>query len=581
MKSEFKNLTRFLKLVFKYKKWHVVAAFFMLCSAGSLLFLPYLTMNMIDGAIKGQSFKWLIQLVGLYILIAIIQNGCKIISDYMYSAIGKRMVLDLRLTIIKHLFKLPGRFHSDMQAGEMITILNHDTAAVEDLSTKMIFSVLSELCTAFGMFLFLLYLQPDLLLLTLLLQPVLLVTQKGFSKRISTNMAQYRNHLGQFSIDMQQFVPSVIDILMLKGKSFFIHKLFSNFRSMLRLGIKLQFLFSTNVSVAGLIGTLTTAMIFGYGGYKVISGTLTIGGLIAFNQYAQRLLGPIIQMVQINTKFRQSMVSVNRIFQFLDQEMEIKRIKGGAKPDIIGHVAFDHVYFCYTEKKPVLCDINLQFRTGEITAIVGESGSGKSTLSALLMRFWDPCKGNIYIDGKEIRDYNLYFLRKWITVVSQDGYFFHDTILNNLKLSNPNVREKDIIEAVKKVDLYSFIMTLPDQFNTMIGDRGSKLSGGQKQRLALARAYLHPTPIVIFDEATSAMDTITEAHVCQELYRTLSNRTIIVIAHRLSTITQADMIYVLRDGKVAEQGKHVDLFEQKGYYYELYMKSLNAAYSQS
>ncbi|WP_051505179.1 ABC transporter ATP-binding protein [Paenibacillus durus] len=564
------NMLRLLKVIFSYKRLHFIASLFMIGNSVSLLVLPFLTMRIIDSAIQEHNVDQLVQYIILYLSISIVQGGCKLMSDYTYSIIGKKIVFDLRLKIVKHLQKLTGKFHANAKAGEIIAVINNDTSMVENLSTSMIFSTVSEICTAIGVFIYLLYMQPDLLLFTILLQPILFVSQHWFNKKIVSMNNEYRDLFGQFIVHIQELIPSIIPIAILKGRKYFLTRFIQTGKNILRKGTKLEVLFSANMVVTSLISSLTTVLILGYGGFKVIDGALTIGGLIAFLQYSQKLLGPIIQMVQINMKYQQSVVSVDRIFNLLDEPIDISQDNRGYSADIKGDIEFRDVSFSYDGNKSVLNGLNLVCGKGSINALVGESGSGKSTLINLLMRFWETDEGEILLDGVNIKEFNLAYLRKSITVVSQDVFLFNDTIYNNILLDKTGVTEQQLIQAAKAADIYDYINLLPDGFHTVIGDRGVKLSGGQKQRIALARAILQDSPILILDEATSALDNITESLINENLRLFLSNKTVIIIAHRLSTVENADQIFVMREGRVIECGTHAELLHSGEYYYNLY-----------
>lgn len=569
-KSNKTNLLRLLKIIFSYRKLHFVASIFMIGNSISLLILPYLTMKIIDKAIEERSPTQLVQLIVLYLSISLVQGGCKLLSDYIYAIIGKKVVFDLRLKMIRHLQKLTGKFHSNSKSGEIIATINNDTAMVEDLSTSMIFSTISEMLTVIGIFIFLIYIQPELLLLTIVLLPIFFLSQRWFNRKIVNLNREFRDILGRFVIHIQEFIPSVIHITLLKGKKYYLKRYIQIGREMLRKGIKLEVVSSSNMVVTSLLSTITTVLILGYGGFKVINGALTIGGLIAFLQYSQKLLGPIIKMVHINMRYQQSVVSIDRIFRLLDEPTDITHNSRGCTAKVKGEIEFKNVSFSYEEDRSVIQELNLTFEKGCVNALVGESGSGKSTIIHLLTRIWETDKGDILIDGINIREYNLTFLRKSITVVSQDTFLFNDTIFNNIVLGTARITEEEVMKATQIADIYEYIVSLPDGFNTKIGDRGVKLSGGQKQRIALARAILQNTPIIILDEATSALDNLTESLITENLKLVLSNKTVIIIAHRLSTVEKADTIFVLREGRLTECGTHADLLHSKDYYYSLY-----------
>ncbi|MFR4164056.1 MAG: ABC transporter ATP-binding protein [Paraclostridium sordellii] len=297
---------------------------------------------------------------------------------------------------------------------------------------------------------------------------------------------------------------------------------------------------------------------------------MSIGDLIAFQQYTGMLIGPCISIIRSNTRIQQSLVSINRIFSILDEPITIQNDNKGKKfkESFDGDILFDEVDFSYNEDK-TLDNINIKFEKGKTTALVGSSGCGKSTIVNLLFRLWDIDKGKIMVDNIDIKDYNLKSLRKNISIVTQDLLLFDDSILNNLTLGNKNISKEYVKDICNRVDIYNFINELPNDFDTIIGEKGVKLSGGQKQRVAIARALISKSSIVIFDEATSALDNISQKTILENINDLLENKTVIVIAHRLSTIKNADKIYVIDKGKVIESGSHEELILNESTYYSL------------
>lgn len=571
------NFHRFLRIMFQYKSQHLLASICMVFDAFLLLALPYLTMQIIDGAIRGNNAELLLKLGILYLATILLQSGSKLLSDYLYSKIGKQIVYDLRYMLVNHLQKLSGKFYSNVKAGELAAVINNDVANIEELATKMIFSTVSDILVTVPMLFFLLQLQFDLLIVALILQPFMLILQTNFTKKVTQKTMELRNSFGEFSAIIQEFLTSLMHVSILGAQKYFFSKFNPNAKKFMKAGIGLEMTFSLSTVSINLISALTTIGILGYGGYKVIIGSMTIGALVAFIQYSQRLLAPIMRAAQLGVKLKQALVSVDRIFGVLDEPVEINQMEEGHKPEkIAGKIEFKNVSFSYEEKTPVIENMSVTFENNRTTAIVGESGSGKSTIANLIFRLWDVNKGQILLDDIDIKEYNLDYLRKNISIVSQETFLFNDTILNNLLLSNKNISMDKVIEATKKADIYDFIMSLPEQFNTIVGDRGVKLSGGQKQRISIARAILRDSPVIILDEATSSLDNNSEKNIKEALNDFLKNKTVIIIAHRLSTVENADIIYTMKKGKIVEKGTHDELMKLGKAYYELYVKSQSA-----
>ncbi len=312
-------------------------------------------------------------------------------------------------------------------------------------------------------------------------------------------------------------------------------------------------------------------MVLWLGGHEVISSHLTAGSLIAFYSYLSMLYAPVIRLTNINEMVTRSNVSLKRIFEILDTKPEVKEKADAIKlPVIEGRLTFADVSFQYERQRAILKHINFDVTPGTITALVGPSGAGKTTIINLICRFYDPTGGKILIDNYDLRDITLKSLRSQIGIVLQESFLFSGTINENLRYGKPEATQNEIIESAKAANAHDFIMTLPRAYETQIGERGAKLSGGQKQRLAIARAILRDPRILILDEATSSLDSESEALIQEALERLMKNRTSFVIAHRLSTILKANKILVFQEGKLVEEGIHTELMAKSGLYTRLY-----------
>ena len=326
---------------------------------------------------------------------------------------------------------------------------------------------------------------------------------------------------------------------------------------------------------SGVLGSLLSGgvacIIFGYGGYKVILGELTLGGLITFNQYSQKLFQPVVSIAQNSTQLKKILVSVDRVFNLLNQENEIIPIEPICDSPIQrGDIYFKKVSFHYVEGKEVFHALECHFMPCSFNGIVGKSGEGKTTFINLLFRLWDIQSGEIEIDNINVKNYNINKLRENIDIVSQEVFLLNDTIKNNLTLLNENISMEKVVNIAKKVGLYDMILDAPKGFDTVVGDNGIKLSGGQKQRLSIARVLLREAQIVIFDEATSSLDNAAQENIIDLIFSLLKNRTVIIIAHRLNAVKRCDNIIVINNGQVTESGNHNELMEMQGEYYALY-----------
>jgi ABC-type multidrug transport system fused ATPase/permease subunit len=343
-------------------------------------------------------------------------------------------------------------------------------------------------------------------------------------------------------------------------------------RELIGLSLAGTLLFSASGAITGLLVTLATTFVYWYGGRSVFAGTLTLGGLIAYSTYVGKLFGPISALVGQNQGIQAALVSIDRVFEFLDVKPEVKSAKDAVElKRVRGQIIFDEVNFSYDGRSPILKDINLRIEPGESVALVGGSGSGKSTIASLLLRFYDPKKGSVRIDGRDLRNINLASLRSHTGVVSQDVTLFNTTILENIRYGRHGASDDEVIAAAYLANIGQFIEEfLPDKFDTVVGERGARLSGGQKQRINVARVILKNPAILILDEATSALDSESERSVQAVLDYLMQGRTTLIIAHRFSTIKNVDRIVVLDSGQIVEVGTHEQLYESGGLYRQLY-----------
>ena len=323
------------------------------------------------------------------------------------------------------------------------------------------------------------------------------------------------------------------------------------------------------------VNTLTDLgplIVIAFSAYEVIHGSLTLGTMVAFVGYMDSLYSPLRRLVNSSTTLTQAFASMDRVFELLDEEYDIVDSPNAVtKRSLRGEVTFENVSFRYNEhEQDVLRNISLSISPGEKVALVGLSGGGKSSLASLIPRFYDVTRGSIYVDEIDVRNYNVRNLRSHIGLVLQDNILFSDTVGANILYGRPEATEEEVVEAAKAAHIHDFIMSLPDRYETVVGERGVKLSGGQRQRIAIARVFLKNPSLLILDEATSALDLENERYIQEALQTLAADRTTIMIAHRLSTITHVDTIIYLEDGEIKEQGSHQQLMQKCGYYYNLY-----------
>lgn len=569
------NIRCFIKMLATYRKKHIIAMVFSFLNSGLVLLQPIILMNIIDQGIMNLDLKIVILGTVIYMVTVLIQNLINIFSTYLYSTIGKSFIYDLRFKLLKHIQNQTGNFQTSIETGELFTVFDNDIDNIEEVASSMIFNIFSDILVSICMCVFLIYLQPDLFLIIILLQPIMYFTQKRYNKLSNELAIKIRRILGEISKNVQEFISHISQFIKLNAQEYFWNKYEKEAQEYTENSIKLDLIFSKSMSAANIISNMTMCIIFGYGGYKIVLGTMSIGGLISYNQYSQKLFMPLHKIIQYNIKLKKTVVSINKVYGILGQTEEIVRDKPYYDKEITkGEINFKDVYFSYDNKQYVYRGLDLNIIPGTFNGIVGGSGTGKSTIINLLMRLWDVDRGEIIVDGINIRQYQIGLLRSGISLVTQEPFLVNDSIFNNLTMLDPEVSEKDVIEASEQAGIYDFIASLPEKFDTKVGENGVKLSGGQKQRIAIARVLLKKTPIVILDEATAALDNSLEDYIVEKFYKALRGKTVIMISHRLSLIKNCERINVIKDGKIIEYGTHDYLISINREYTRLYSKSL-------
>jgi subfamily B ATP-binding cassette protein MsbA len=404
--------------------------------------------------------------------------------------------------------------------------------------------------------------------------PLYLLNYKFFMRKIRRTNISYRFEMDQITNTLQERISGTQLVRAFVKERAETQQFLAGTRRSLNYAMR-GVIYSASFSTASrIINGIGSSVLFCLGCYLVIRGEMTYGAVTAFMAYAQRLFGPALRFTEISNLIQQTLVSADRIFEVLDAEPEIKEVKGAKDLlPIKGHVKFENVTFAYTPGEPVLKEINLEIQPGTTVALVGHTGCGKTTIGNLLLRLYDPQSGQILIDSRNIAEVSLKSLRGQIGVVLQDTVLFNTTIKENIKYGKRNATDQEVIEAAKTAEIHDFIMSKKEGYETLIGEGGTKLSVGQKQRIAIARAIITNPGILIMDEATSSLDSESEALIQKALRKVLANRTSFVIAHRLSTIVNADLIIVMDKGRIIETGTHRELLKKKdGFYRQLHQQ---------
>ncbi len=512
---------------------------------------------------------------------AILLTGLQIASNYVRmrfgDTLGMRIETDMRSQMFLHLQKMSFSFFDKTKTGHIMSRISNDLGLISGFSHHFPESVLSTTIMLIGGLAVMLYINPVLTLLTLVPLPLTILWSTKILPKMRILFRDIRKDVAEINSNVENSIQGIREVKSYTNEALEIRK-FRNVNNTYR---------KTNEKVYSIYAMFHSGMMFFMRGYNVLfiaAGTIlifygyaTAAELITFFLYSNQITMPVMHLVDCVQMYQQGITAFERFHEIVSQDPEIQD-----KPNAItsfpnpikGEIRLEHVTFKYEstpqEADNVLDDVSLHVPSGKMIALVGESGAGKSTIAALIPRFYEVKQGAVLIDGIDIRDLSQQLLRSQIGIVQQTPFLFDTTIRENILFGNPDASETELIEAAKAANIYDFVCSLPDGFDSFCGENGVRLSGGQKQRICLARIFLKNPPILIFDEATSSLDNESEAFVQESVERLCKNRTTIMIAHRLSTVKNASYIFCMKHGKVVEKGTHQELLEKNGYYKELY-----------
>ncbi|WP_419182550.1 ABC transporter ATP-binding protein [Lysinibacillus fusiformis] len=543
------------------------------------LFIPLLIKIVLDDIIAaddltdGEKTKELLYwLGGTIIVFFIIRPPIEYYRQYFAQHVSNKVLFDIRKEIYAHLQRLSLKYYANTRAGDVISRVINDVEQTKNFVMTGLMNVWLDLATIVIAVIIMLTMDIKLTLVALLAFPFYALSVKYFfgklrdlTRKRSQALAGVQSYLHERVAGM-----SIIKSFTLEKHE---QKLFDEANGeFLEKALDQTKWNAKSFAVVNTITDVAPLLVIAYAGYEVINGTLSVGTMVAFIAYIERLYGPLRRLVSSSTTLTQSIASMDRMFDLMDEPYEVKnKVDARDLRSATGEIRFDNVSFQYEKEGiSILNNINFTINPGETVAFVGMSGGGKSTIISLIPRFYDATDGVVTIDGQDVRDVTLHSLRSQIGIVLQDNILFSDSVKENILMGKPDATDEQVIEAAKAANAHDFIMTLPNGYDTKVGERGVKLSGGQKQRVAIARVFLKNPPILILDEATSALDLESEALIQESLEDLAHERTTIIIAHRLSTITHADKILVIDHGLLIESGTHEQLMTKQGTYYDLF-----------
>lgn len=572
--ADLKQMRRLLQFVRPYRRHMIYAVLGIVIAAGLGLVFPRILGNLVDSALaegnNGDTSK-LDRLALTLIAVFAVQAVFTAVRVYYLSVVGEGVVADLRTAVYRHLMTLSVRFFDSRKTGEITSRLTSDVAVVQATVSVAVAQAIAQIVTLGGGVTLMFITSVNLTLYVLAFVPIAIVTATWFGRRLRRISTGFQDQVADANAAAEESISAVRVVKWFSAESFQVQRYSDAVGRSFAIALKRAKIRAMFTPIVTFVAFATLAVILWLGGRRVLDGSLSVGDLVSFLVYTLTVASAIGTFSGLYGQLQEALGSTQRIFELLDERNDLEQASGATRlPRIQGNVRFDNVSFRYSDRDvEVLSGLDLDVRSGEVLAIVGPSGAGKTTLVQLLPRFYDPSGGSVSIDGHDVREVNLADLRSHMAAVPQEVQLFSGTITENLRVGDPKASADDLIEAATAANAHDFIASFPDGYETIVGERGVKLSGGQRQRIAIARALLKDPRILILDEATSSLDSESEALVQEALDGLMKGRTTFVIAHRLSTVRNADRIIVLDGGSVVEQGTHEELIAAGGLYADL------------
>lgn len=542
-----------------------------LIAASCDLMYPVISRDIINTYIPDKNLQLILSWSAALLVIYIIQTIMQYIMQYQGHVVGVRMQADMRRDVFEHLQKLPFSYFDEHKTGVIMSRIVNDLMDISEFAHHGPEDLFISLVTILGSFIILCTVNVPLTLITFAVLPflVLFIVKKRTAMTIA--FRKNRIEIAEDNASLENSIAGIRVARAFTGEAEEEKKFAENNQRYVTVRERSYRVMAEFFSGTNILTSLMNVVILAGGGYCVYRGVISVGDMVAYMLFINMFVAPIKKLIQFVEMFQNAITGYVRFKELMDVEPEEENPSAQPLGDVRGHITFDNVTFHYDEGKEVLSNISIDFPEGKMVAIVGPSGGGKTTLCHLIPRFYEVTGGSISIDGHDIRNVTRDSLRQKIGIVQQDVFLFTGTIFDNIAYGKLGASREEVIEAAKKANIHDYIMTLPEGYDTFVGERGVKLSGGQKQRISIARVFLKNPPILVLDEATSALDNVTENYIQDSLDELCKNRTTIVVAHRLSTIKNADEIIVMDRSGIQERGTHTELLEKdNGIYRELY-----------
>lgn len=572
-----KLLGRLAKYIRPYRTIFWVSVILTILLAAVAPALPLLIEYTLDHYILSGSGKGLTQMLLLMLALLVAQTLIRYFHTLMTNSLGQSVIRDIRIQVFNHITNLRLKFFDNTPIGRLITRTISDLETIANIFSEGLIQIIGDLLQLIVILGVMFYTDWKLTLVILVPMPLMIAATYIFKEAMKSAFQSVRLWVSNLNTFLQEHITGMAVIQYFAREEQEMRKFKEINKEHRNAHIRANWYFSIFFPVLEIIIAVATGLLVWYGSKQILADVISPGVVVAFIMYINMIFRPIRELIDKFNTLQMGMVSAERIFDVLDTD-EFTPNHGDYKPEhVAGAIEFKNVWFAYNDEKWVLKDVSFSVKPGETLALVGATGAGKSSVINILSRFYEIQKGEILLDGVDIRKYDLTYLRQTIATVLQDVFLFSDTVSNNIRLNNPNISMDSIIDASKKVGAYDFIMRLPGKFEYQVQERGSTLSAGQAQLISFIRALVHDPKILILDEATSSIDTETEMMIQHAIDSMMDGRTSIVIAHRLSTIQKADKIIVLDKGEIMEMGSHHELLELDGHYRKLYELQFNSA----
>ena len=527
-------------------------------------------------------FDYIGRILLIMLVLYVISSIFAYLMGWIMAEVSTDISYQFRKEISQKINRLPLSYFDQTTQGEVLSRITNDVDTVNQTLSQSLTQIITSVITVIGVLIMMLSISWLMTLVALIVIPLTLIVVSLIVSRSQVYFKEQQDYLGHVNGHVEEMFGGHRVMKAFNGEAHSIEVFEGYNNTLYDVAWKSQFLSGLMMPVMRFVGNLGYVAVVVVGGYLTVQGTITVGDIQAFIQYVQSFNQPLMQLANISNVLQQTAAAAERVFEFLDEPEEVKEVENPVQlSSVEGNVAFRNVRFGYNPEEPIIHNLSAEAKPGQKVAIVGPTGAGKTTIVKLLMRFYDVDDGAILVDGHDIREFKRQELRQWFGMVLQDTWLYNDTVMENIRYGRPEATDAEVEAAAQAAHVDHFVHTLPDGYNMVINEETTNISQGQMQLLTIARAVLADPKILILDEATSSVDTRTEVLIQKAMDRLMVGRTSFIIAHRLSTIRNADLILVMRDGDIVEQGNHEELLSRGGFYAELYNSQFEHVESES